>query len=200
MITKSKTKCTITYEEPLEDPSEEEQFEKPVEQPKPQQEAPQETVYLRHKETNEVVKFEANSRPADIENWVKATKKEVEELEFKQLKNAKFVILNDTYHSTDLWRFTIKDTQGNSLTHEQNWLLLKVAKDNIFKSDNGEFIDKKIDDPDALKTKINKKGVEILQMEQLIKSKIDNATTKAQLDKIDIDKEFAKINKTIEIE
>jgi hypothetical protein len=118
---------------------------------------------------------------------------------FNSAKEQKLKELNTIYNSQDIWLFTLKDGNGNTLTKEQDWFLLKITKNVFFQNDTGEFVTKHIEDPDAIKTLVNNKGAELLQYKLQLEKQINEALTMNALATIDIHLEFAKIDKNIVI-
>jgi len=108
--------------------------------------------------------------------------------------------LKSFYSNISTWEFTLKDIDG-TLTQSSDWLLAKISTKPIFYDDKGNVMQKTftVEKVFEIIDKINAKGFEILTAKKTITTKINSAKKIADIEKIDIEKEFAQINRVIEI-
>ena len=123
---------------------------------------------------------------------------ESEKLE--KAKASKLVELQIIYKDGETWNFTLKDVDS-SIRREQNWLKINLSNTSWFYDENNNEVEKQFTDSKVLelKYKIIIKGKEISDKFTALKSQINLCTSLSELNEIDIQGEFEKINKIIEI-
>lgn len=123
-----------------------------------------------------------------------------DDIKLEKAKARKLSVLQSFYSSNKTWEFTLKDIDG-TLTQTSDWLLAKISTTPIFYDDKGNVIKKTftVDKAFEIIDKINAKGFEILTTKKTITTKINSAKKIADIENIDIESEFDKINKIIEI-
>lgn len=127
---------------------------------------------------------------------------EITEEEYKQVnvKKEKLANLQAIYSKYETWEFTLKDVDG-TLTKNSDWLLSKISTKPIFFNDDGEVISKDFSVAKVFEIidKINEKGFETFITKKILTERILKAKDTVELDDIDIEAEFAKIDKIINI-
>jgi hypothetical protein len=126
----------------------------------------------------------------------------VEPLEVK-LENAKALKnseLSKIYASSETWSCVVQDTAG-FIKKEKNWIFTNISTKMQFRYDSGEFFEKKLssEDIDDIKNQLNDIGWKIFNINIQIKDLISNAKTIEEIQAIDIQKEFSRIEKVITI-
>ena len=121
-------------------------------------------------------------------------------IKLEKAKAMKLCELQSFYSSNKTWECTLKDIDG-ALTQNSDWLLAKISTTPIFYDDKGNVIKKifTVDKVFEIIDKINAKGFEILTIKKTITTKINSAKKVTDIENIDIESEFAKINKIINI-
>ena len=126
----------------------------------------------------------------------------VEPLEVK-LENAKALKSSELlkiYASSETWSCVVQDTVG-FIKKEKNWIFTNISTKMQFKYDYGDFFEKNLilEDVENIKNKLNDIGFNLYKVQDKIKSLIHNAKTIEEIDAINIEEEFAKINKIITV-
>jgi len=152
-------------------------------------------IYKINPQTQQIIEF--SNIGGDIALWQDTTEEEIQVYELEKLRKQKLKELERFYALSELWTFTVKDNEGNSLTREQNWFLSRITKNIFLISNKGKEVSKTIEDPESVREKLNNIGIIILKKKIEVIVKIQNAKTVAGLEKIDIQKEFEVINKEI---
>lgn len=115
----------------------------------------------------------------------------------KEQKAVKLSELQKAYEHKNNWIVTIKDTEGNTLTHEIDWLKSNLAQSIFFFSDKGKPIHKRLKQNEMENIRSNFILLSFKKKERLktIKQQIHNAQSEKDLKKVEIDfnlpKEFA---------
>lgn len=153
--------------------------------------------YYKHKTTNQIIFLVADQDPVE---YALVMQPEIDAYNFEKAKVDKLSELQSIYSSNKTWEFTLKDIDG-TLTQTSDWLLAKISTTPIFYDDEGNVIKKTftVDKVFEIIDKINAKGFEILTTKKTITTKINSAKKIADIENIDIESEFDKINKIIEI-
>lgn len=155
-------------------------------------------IYKKNPETGEIREY-ANIDNIGVEasNWPDGTQEEIDCYELEKVRTEKSKELDAYYDSSELWAFTLKDGQGNSLTREQNWFLPRITKNIFLISDEGNKVLTTIQDPEAIRAELNNIGIVIFEKKSEILIQIKNAKTITEINKIDITQEFKGVNKEI---
>lgn len=125
---------------------------------------------------------------------------EADDVKLERAKADKLRELANVYSNISTWEFTLKDIDG-TLTQSSDWLLAKISTKPIFYDDEGNVMQKTftVEKVFEIIDKINAKGFEILTAKKTITTKINSAKKIADIEKIDIEKEFATVKKIITI-
>lgn len=155
-------------------------------------------IYKKNPETGEIREY-ANIDNIGVQasNWPDGTQEEIDCYELEKVRTEKSKELDAYYDSSELWAFTLKDGQGNSLTREQNWFLPRITKNIFLISDEGNKVLTTIQDPEAIRAELNNIGIVIFEKKSEILTQIKNAKTITEINKIDITQEFKGVNKEI---
>jgi hypothetical protein len=123
-----------------------------------------------------------------------------ESIKLENAKQEKLSELQGIYSKDETWKFTLKDVDG-TLTRTSDWLLSKISTKPTFFNDNGEVVNKdfSVEKVFEIMDKINAKSFEILTTKKTLIVAINSAVITSDISSIDIEKEFAKVNKIIDI-
>lgn len=125
---------------------------------------------------------------------------EADDVKFERAKADKLRELANVYSSTSTWQCTLKAVDG-TLTREKNWLRDNITLTSRFKDDKGVPFVKNFTAEQILQIRDDLQcfGSLIFDKKEEIESKINSAKKIADIEKIDIEKEFATVKKIITI-
>ena len=157
-------------------------------------------IYLKNPEDGRVIQGERDSFGAFFDNWKTLSTEEELLYLLKSARDGKLKELANIYSNTSTWQCTLKAVDG-TLTGEKNWLRDNITLTSRFKDDKGVPFVKNFTGEQILKIRDDLQcfGCIILDKKEEIESKINSAEKIADIEKIDIEKEFAQINSVIQI-
>ena len=157
-------------------------------------------IYLKSPDDGRIMQGERDSFGAFFENWEALSEEEASIHLLKSARDGKLKELANVYSNTSTWQCTLKAVDG-TLTREKNWLRDNITLTSRFKDDKGVSFVKIFTAEQILKIKDDLQcfGSLIFDKKEEIESKINSAKKIADIEKIDIEKEFAQINSVIEI-
>ena len=125
---------------------------------------------------------------------------EADDSKLKMARAVKLSELKSFYSKASTWECTLKAVDG-ALTREKNWLRDNITLTSRFKDDKGVPFVKIFTAEQILKIKDDLQcfGSLIFDKKEEIESKINSAKKIADIEKIDIEKEFATVKKIITI-
>lgn len=125
---------------------------------------------------------------------------ESDDVKLERAKELKLSELKIFYSKTSTWQCTLKAVDG-SLTRDKNWLRDNITLTSRFKDDEGVPFVKNFTAEQILKIRDDLQyfGSLVFEKKEEIESKINSAQKISDIEKIDIENEFEKINKIIEI-
>lgn len=157
-------------------------------------------IYLKSPEDGRIIQGEKDSFGAFFENWeILSTEEELIYL-LQMAKEVKLSELKSFYSSNSAWQCTLKAVDG-TLTRDKNWLRDNITLTSSFKNDQGvEFVKSfTLDEVFKIRDDLQAFGNVVRLKKEAIESKINSAEKIADIEKIDIEKEFEVLNRTIEI-
>lgn len=131
------------------------------------------------------------------EDWTKLNDTQTAEEWLKKSQNQKIKDLEAFYATNDVWLITLQDNQGNTLTRSQEWFLMRITSNIELIDNKGNLIQKTLPNPDAVKTVLNNKGLEIFQWKLSMQKKINNTKTIEELEAINFEENLKEIDKVI---
>ena len=157
-------------------------------------------IYLKNPEDGRIMQGEKDSFGAFFENWEALSEEEASIHLLKSARDGKLRELANVYSNNSTWECTLKAVDG-TLTRDKNWLRDNITLTSRFKDDKGVPFVKNFTAEQILKIRDDLQGWGslILDKKEAIESKINSAKKIADIEKIDIEKEFAQINRVIEI-
>lgn len=125
---------------------------------------------------------------------------ESDDVKLEKAKELKLSELKSFYSSNSAWQCTLKAVDG-TLTRDKNWLRDNITLTSSFKNDQGvEFVKSfTLDEVFKIRDDLQAFGNVVRLKKEAIESKINSAEKIADIEKIDIEKEFEVLNRTIEI-
>jgi hypothetical protein len=123
-----------------------------------------------------------------------------ETVKLEKAKAKKIAELQTIYSSDKTWKCTLKDGIG-SIERDKTWIFTNISTKMQFKYDSGVFFEKNIssEDVEDVKNKLNVIGFNLFTTNDKITTLISNAKTIEEIEAINIEAEFAKINKIITV-
>jgi len=125
---------------------------------------------------------------------------EADDVKLERARKVKLSELKSFYSKNSTWQCTLKAVDG-TLTREKNWLRDNITLTSRFKDDKGVPFVKNFTAEQILKIRDDLQGWGslILDKKEEIESKINSAKKIADIEKIDIEKDFATVKKIITI-